>query len=373
MADHSELIAQFISLTNSSTETAEFYLNATNYDIDAAVEQYYTSQAEDPTSEDIHSDLVDSQEPQASSSQGFFDQSTSQTSKPASRFRSLADLNSENEDEEKKGQNVYTGGEKSGTMVNLPPDFNPETGNLLDSILKQATENAANMPERAAGNSPPRFQGHGYRLDAPSAPQQPSTSQSSQPSENNEPVERSLTVYRNGILFGEDRFLPYGTEEATKLLQSIESGVAPRELMGVSPGQHVDLKLSQKTDEDYTPPKLPMKSFSGQGQRLGSPLPTVASSSSAPKPASNSQNVTHEVDPSLPQTSIQFRLMDGTRKVVKFNHSNTVGDLRGFLSSSTPDISFTINTQFPNRVLEDDSQTLTDAGLLNCVIIQKRA
>jgi hypothetical protein len=40
--------------------------------------------------------------------------------------------------------------------------------------------------------------------------------------------------------------------------------------------------------------------------------------------------------------------------------------------SSTPDISFTINTQFPNRVLEDDSQTLADAGLLNCVIIQKR-
>jgi hypothetical protein len=34
MADHSELIAQFISLTDSSTETAEFYLNATNYDID---------------------------------------------------------------------------------------------------------------------------------------------------------------------------------------------------------------------------------------------------------------------------------------------------------------------------------------------------
>jgi hypothetical protein len=39
--------------------------------------------------------------------------------------------------------------------------------------------------------------------------------------------------------------------------------------MGISHGQHVDLKLSQKTDEDYTPPKLPMKSFSGQGQRLG--------------------------------------------------------------------------------------------------------
>ncbi|KXN69559.1 hypothetical protein CONCODRAFT_7970 [Conidiobolus coronatus NRRL 28638] len=66
-------------------------------------------------------------------------------------------------EKKEKGQNVYTGGEKSGTMVNLPPDFNPEAGILLDSNLNQAIVS-------------------------------------------NEPVERSLTVYRNGILFGKIQF-----------------------------------------------------------------------------------------------------------------------------------------------------------------------
>lgn len=74
------------------------------------------------------------------------------------------------------------------------------------------------------------------------------------------------------------------------------------------------------------------------------------------------------------------------------NHTHTVGDIRNFINacvrshaayslfvsdmrdSARPENlarPYTIGTTFPNRILDDDSKTIKDAGLVNSVIVQR--
>lgn len=107
--------------------------------------------------------------------------------------------------------------------------------------------------------------------------------------------------------------------------------------MNVRTGQHVELRVAKRVNEDYEPPKG-IKTFGGTGHRLGGVLPNVeshGSSSSVPgsfpsggntpqlkSPSSGdvkaSFSTKFEVDQSQPMTSIQIRLADGTRYVPSF-------------------------------------------------------
>lgn len=60
------------------------------------------------------------------------------------------------------------------------------------------------------------------------------------------------------------------------------------------------------------------------------------------------------------------------RLVSRMNLSHTVGDIRGFISASQPGSRpYTIMTTFPNKTLDNDSQTIEDAKLQNAVIVQR--
>lgn len=80
-----------------------------------------------------------------------------------------------------------------------------------------------------------------------------------------------------------------------------------------------------------------------------------------------------QVDESQPFTSLQLRLLDGTRLVARFNHSHTVGDIRRFLERARPGAtsSYHLVTSFPPRTLGDLDQTIEQAGLMNAVVMQK--
>jgi len=122
--------------------------------------------------------------------------------------------------------------------------------------------------------------------------------------------------------------------------------------LNVKFGQKVEVKVDHKLEENYVPPpKKPIKPFEGQGQRLGSiispstsssptsqtmpgafPTTTTSSSSSSISPTTTSGSAL-TIDPSQPTTSLQIRLVDGTRLVAKFNHHHTIGDVRRFINS----------------------------------------
>lgn len=118
--------------------------------------------------------------------------------------------------------------------------------------------------------------------------------------------------------------------------------------------------------------------FQGVGRTLGSsssatatPELTAASSSATTAPTPSMGLV---VDETLPSTSIQLRLADGTRMIANFNHHHTVNDIRAFIDASRPGNMRNYQLQvmgFPPKLLTDPAQTIDQAGLANSVVIQK--
>lgn len=166
-----------------------------------------------------------------------------------------------------------------------------------------------------------------------------------------------------------------------QFLDSVRRGEIPQELLRLSLKGEVHVNMEDHRHEEYIPPPKPkLQAFSGAGHKLGSPTPDVKSSHSTEQQASQSSTSTPQpmatslLDQSQPVTSIQIRLADGTRMVSKFNHSHTVGDIRRFICASRPQMAtqnFVLMTTFPNKELSDETEKLSDANLLNAVIVQR--
>ena len=97
-------------------------------------------------------------------------------------------------------------------------------------------------------------------------------------------------------------------------------------------------------EEDFKEAPKVLKPFAGTGNVLGGPSTSSAAPASSSMPGSfpstsaapaepRTVSVNFAVDESLPTTSIQIRLADGTRLVSKFNHSHRVSDIRGFVNA----------------------------------------
>jgi len=205
-----------------------------------------------------------------------------------------------------------------------------------------------------------------------------------------EEVVRHLYLWRDGFSVEEGPLMRYGNPENDRILEQIQAGRAPPSIMNVRYNQPVQLVIAKRTDEEYKQPQRSGSNvFSGSGNRLGAPtpdvtvsvpgaFPTTASSSSPPIPQREPQSMTtlFEVDQTKPMTSVQIRLADGTRLVARMNLTHTVSDLRNFINASRPGTSarpYTIGTAFPNRTLEDGSQSIEAAGLKNSVVVQRWA
>jgi len=197
----------------------------------------------------------------------------------------------------------------------------------------------------------------------------------------------TLTAWKDGVFSVDDgvnKVVPKKPDEDPQFkafLDAVARGMIP-------PGYARDTHLvfEDKRGEEFKPP--PMKSFSGAGRRLGDAVPAVVGDGGgaaaaadaaaagaampAPEPAAPPEN---QVDESLPTTRVQVRLANGTRLVSRFNPTQTVADLRHFVRMAQPaalgDRSFVLMTTFPNRVIEDETQTLEAAKLCNAAVVQK--
>ena len=112
----------------------------------------------------------------------------------------------------------------------------------------------------------------------------------------------------------------------------------------------MELRVAKRITEDYIPPKG-LKVFAGSGHRLGAVVPDFTSNmetSSTSMPGTfpvagatvqsstidrDRTSTRFEVDQSLPTTSVQIRLADGTRMVCRMNLTHTVLDIRNFINA----------------------------------------
>jgi len=201
------------------------------------------------------------------------------------------------------------------------------------------------------------FTGGGYRLGASNVP----TTQVS--STKNKEIRIKIVFWKNGFTVSDGPLRSFNDPNNQSFLDSVSKGAMPAELQ--SYGQDIAVDLIDSRGEDYQPPTVVIAPFSGSGQKLGSTpsVPTVATTNSEED---------FKVEEGQPTTNIQIRLEDGTRLVGKFNHGHCVKHIRSYINKMKPTkASYYLCTTFPQKILTDENQTLTEAKLLNSVVVQK--
>ncbi|CAI0550936.1 unnamed protein product [Linum tenue] len=280
-------------------------------------------------------------------------------------IRTLADLNripggSDSDDDDDEPQEYYTGGEKSGMLVQ-----DPTKRYDADSIFDQARNSGAvQRPEGSSARSSSAsrsFTGTGRLLTGDTVPT------SAQPPES---VNHTITLWRNGFTVNDGPLRRLNDPANADFLESVQRSECPRELDPADRRTKVHLDLVRR-DENFAEPAKKKPAFQGTGRTLGT---TAESPAAPPLKSAPAPSIGLTVDSSLPTTSIQLRLADGTRMVSRFNLHHTVRDVRSFIMASRPGEAqgFQLQTMgFPPRQLTDPDQTIEDAGIASSVVIQK--
>jgi UBX domain-containing protein 1 len=171
---------------------------------------------------------------------------------------------------------------------------------------------------------------------------------------------RTITMYRDGFVVDDGPYRRLEDAENADFLRSLAMGRTPRELTEEG---NVTVNLVDKRSEEYVET---FRSFSGTGTSLGTP--TTSSSDGLFEPSSSS--TLPQVDMSRPSTSIQVKLLNGKKQVVKINLDATVATLASMLPAEEP---FRLVTGFPPKPLLNPEATIDESGLKGAQVIQKKA
>jgi len=379
--DHDSLIAGLCDITGLGTEEARSYLEMADWDINQAATSFYT---EDPTPASPQAEEEEESEPytgprtldgrpapQAIPSVGG---GASSTSRPRGGVATLGSIGGDShaghghgeddDSDDEQPRDLFAGGEKSGLAVQ-DPKRDPKS--LIQDIINTAKANSTPNPRnQSAPATSSRFRGAGTTLGGDDAPSR--TIPDPQTGRQQPPVAmatRILHIWEDGFSVDDGDLRRFDDPQHAQDLEMIRLGRAPLHLMGVQPGQPVEVEL-KKHDEKYQKPKRVWKPFGGSGQRLGSPTPGESSTPpvAAPSPVVPTMSSSQvNIDASQPTISLRLQLLDGTRLVSRFNASHTIGDVYDFINRASPGSSSTswvLATTFPNKDHTDKAAVLGD-------------
>uniref|UniRef100_V9KN85 UBX domain-containing protein 2B n=1 Tax=Callorhinchus milii TaxID=7868 RepID=V9KN85_CALMI len=361
-----EKTERFVRVTGATEERAALHLRAAKWDVQLALASFYKDERDHQP--------IQQEAPVFSNATNF---------KPAvnsgnhSKIASMNDLkkNEQSKSDGEEGQRFYAGGsEHSGQQIVGPPKKrNPNE--IVEELFKEAEEHGAVPVDHWAAESSRAmpFSGGGYRLGA--SLQEHSTFLSEDKRRDSvQDVQILLKLWKNGFSLDDGELRTYNDPANSRFLESVGRGEIPLELQRLVHGGQVSLDMEDHRREEYLRHKLKFKPFSGEGQKLGSPTPTIVSTPSSPEEEFKHFVNVMSIDDSVPTTNIQIRLADGSRVVQKFNQSHRIHDIRQFIVQHYPVFaasSFLLMTTFPNKELTDEDQTLQEAKLLNAVIVQR--
>ena len=143
-----------------------------------------------------------------------------------------------------------------------------------------------------------------------------------------------LKLWKNGFTVDDGPLRKFDDPANKEFLEAIRRGEPPRELLRQAEGAEVHLDMQDHRDEDYEPPKGKYVLYN-DGYKLGSPTPNVVSNASPSDQAANEQRAKTSLglNESQPTTQIQVRLSDGSRLVIKANHTHKVSDIRDYITT----------------------------------------
>ncbi|XP_062920008.1 NSFL1 cofactor p47-like isoform X1 [Mobula hypostoma] len=366
-AEREERARRLVRLTGAAEENANARLEATGRDVQLALSSFFEDGSDNQAVQDV---------PKSNNASNF---RPAVRSSGASRISSLKDLKKEQSNSSADmGEHFYAGGsEHSGQQIVEPPK-KKNLNDIVDDLFKGAKEHGAVPVDQwsesvGEANRAVPFAGGGYRLGASSQESSEYVSQDKK-QDSNLDVQILLKLWKNGFSLDDGELRTYTDPKNAEFLESISRGEIPAELQKLVHRSQVSLDMEDHRSEEYLKHKLKFKAFSGDGQKLGSPTPTIVSTPSSPEEEFKYFVNVLNVNESEPTTNIQIRLADGSRLVQKFNQTHRISDIRQFIIQHHPVFatsSFVLMTTFPNKELTDEEQTLQEANLLNAVIVQR--
>lgn len=391
-SDREDLIAKFIDITGANDDRAIFFLESATFDLNAAVQAYIDADPMHEENETLNSSSDEDYGPnanyqQATTQQPEASQQSSQqppqphrTNRDRRQIGTIASFQ-EKDDSNDEQQAYYAGGSEHGGGQQIIGPTKKKSSNVVKDIFDSARQHGAEDAQASAPQAETKrlksFGGTGYKLgDSETQGESSMYTNPSQPEATMENRETAvvLKMWRNGFSIDDGPLREYADPANKPFLDSIKRGQIPQELIGRGRGT-IDLSMEDHRNDEYVKPKPKQVPFMGEGHRLGNPVAEVTTSK---PPASLSSTasapVTVKVDELQPTTQIQIRVADGRRLVGKFNHTHRISDVRNFIVQSHPEYAgtnFVLMTNFPNQELTNESLTLTDAKLLNAVLVQR--
>ncbi|XP_005187389.1 NSFL1 cofactor p47 [Musca domestica] len=386
MADHDELIAQFIEISGGDENVARFYLSSSNWSLEDALSNFLGNQGDGDG--DNNSDSAGGQTDEApatgmsesksgsSSGGGSFGR---QSAKP--RFATLGDMSKRsggNQDDE-EGQAFYAGGsDRSGQQVLGPPKRKNFREQLTD-MFRMAQESSANMENSPAPSTSSGVSwGQGIRLGMTDNDHSVVTPANKDGEAKTKPVV-VLKLWSQGFSIDDGELRLYDDPQNKEFLETVMRGEIPNELLEM--GWMVNVDVEDHRHEDYKKKPTTVKTFKGAGHSLGSPTPnvtaedtTASTSTSDVKSNDDAAKEKLKLDSSAPVTTIQVRLADGTRLAGQFNLTHTVADIQEYIQTARPQYgnrNFILVSSFPTRELTDLAATIDSAGLKNASLMQR--
>eukprot|EP00099_Drosophila_melanogaster_P019056 NP_610284.1 p47 [Drosophila melanogaster] len=405
MAARGDLIAQFIEITGTDENVARFYLSSCDWDIEHALGNYWSTQADLPVPVPTVGH-ADNPKPKPTSSSGasasasaagatksadsaVATSSASVDIAPAAtkakpKFATLSDMSKESSSDDDQ-QAFYAGGsDRSGQQVLGPPKRKNFREQLTDMMRSAQEQNIAEVGPStssgsASGGSGGAVWGQGMRLGMTDNDHTAVGTKKPAATIENKPVV-VLKLWSQGFSIDGGELRHYDDPQNKEFLETVMRGEIPQELLEM--GRMVNVDVEDHRHEDFKRQPVP-QTFKGSGQKLGSPVanlvteaPTVPVALS-PGEAANQEASARDainLNSEAPSTTLQIRLADGSRLAAQFNLSHTVSDIRRFIQTARPQYStsnFILVSSFPTRELSDDNSTIEKAGLKNAALMQR--
>ncbi|CAN7059978.1 unnamed protein product [Brassica rapa subsp. trilocularis] len=331
-AIHHKMIISFITkITSSSRDVVRLFLEAHQWDIDAAVSDF--NQVVAVAAASARRNVPNSRDSRTQSSNPLRVDTCVSISPPPIRLRSPRSPS--------RARNPF-----SREAIQRAENFDEQENDLLNAAKESDDVERAPLPSSSR------------RLN--------SRSVSEILSDTPQVVRNIVTIWRNGFTLDDHPLSTLDDPDNAIFLEVVESLESPRVLDSPETKQRFLIKLIRRQQEDF--PQDSPKPFQGVGRTLAEPPASSDSLTTEPTPS---------MDPTAPATSIKVILADGTPIVSRFTTSHhTIRDIRDFIDAATPDASrdyqlLIMGTQFPPKPLTDLDQTIEQAGISNSVVTQK--
>jgi len=186
----------------------------------------------------------------------------------------------------------------------------------------------------------------------------------------------NVVVYRNGFTVDNGPLRGLDDPRNQTFIDSLTQGYCPEEL--VQNGQPADVRLENKLEEDYAPPRgrnVPeFAAFGGVGAAVGeialTAVPAITPGTQGSEAPSALKDVTGEI------VKVQIKYPDGRKEVAKFEKHHTVRHLISRVEASQPNLRhyhLLSGDRGPPKPVAPElfDATITDAGLAGALVTVK--